>query len=409
MSSSLTEWLLLHYGREEMKKETGLSRMREALGTLIPELSQRKIITIAGTNGKGETTLWLSRELGTRSHCVWISPHIERLTERFRDEKGEISEEDLKKLISDTHLLVTDRGYKLSFYEFLFFAFCRWAHHKNPGYLLLEVGMGGRLDAVNVLDADMLLLPSISRDHQEFLGNRYDLILKEKLALLRPKTTLISFLSLKYLQERSAIIVSAIGAKHVELEELKLAKCWDFSTRNQYLARAAFLTLLGVNRNELSPELKAHPIETRFLEHRGEHFSQEGEWIFYGSHNVDGVRNLIQFLQSGTYNFSRPPFDAVLVSFSRRDSRDIRAMLKMLKDSGLGNILVTTFPHPKAIDKVTMENLARLEGIQFVEDFETYIENSDPGKRRLVTGSYYFIGKLKELLRSRKSSAHFRR
>lgn len=408
MSSSLTEWLLLHYGREEMKKETGLSRIREALGTLVPELSQKKIITIAGTNGKGETTLWLSRELGTKSHCVWISPHIERLSERFRDENGEISEEELTKLIDDTHWWVSDRGYKLSFYEFLFFAFCRWANQKNPEYILLEVGMGGRLDAVNVFDADMLLLPSISRDHQEFLGNRYDLILKEKLALLRPKTILISFLSLKYLQEKTALIVKAVGAKHVELEALKLAECWDFSTRNQYLARAAFLTLSGVTPSDLSPHLRARPIETRFLEHRGESFSFEGEWILYGSHNVDGVRNLIQFLRSGTYNFSRPPFDAVLVSFSRRDSRDIRAMLKMLKGSGLGNILVTTFSHPKAIDKVTMENLARLEGITFVEDFESHVQNSVPGKRRLVTGSYYFIGKLKELLRSRESSVNFR-
>ncbi len=70
MQSSLTEWLLLHYGREEMKKETGLSRIREALSDLLPDLSKKKIITVAGTNGKGETTLWLSRELGSRKHCT---------------------------------------------------------------------------------------------------------------------------------------------------------------------------------------------------------------------------------------------------------------------------------------------------------------------------------------------------
>lgn len=400
LSSSLTEWLLLHYGREEMKKETGLSRIREALGILLPELSKKKIITIAGTNGKGETTLWLSRELGKRPHCVWISPHIERITERFRDENGEIDEKLLRTLVDECHELVQKNNFSLTFYEFLFFVFCHWASKKSPDYILLEVGLGGRLDAVNVFDADLLLLPSISRDHQEFLGNRYDLILNEKLALLRAKTTLLSYLALNYLRERTFTIANSVGAKLIDLEELKLSESWEFSTRNQYLARAAFILLTGGGK-DLKVELCQRPVETRFLEHRGEHFSERGEWIFYGSHNVDGVRNLIQFLQSGTYNFSRPPFDAVLVSFSRRDGRDIRAMLKMLKGSGIGKILATTFPHPKAIAKEAMKNLAELEGITFVEDPGSYIQNAED-KRTLVTGSYYFMGHIKQLLRSRE-------
>jgi len=409
MQSSLTEWLLLHYGREEMKKDTGPVRIREALGDILPAFAQKKIITIAGTNGKGETTLWLSRELGTRSHCAWISPHIERITERFRDENGEIEESVLRSLIDECHALVERKKFSLSYYEFLFFVFCHWARKKSPEYLLLEVGLGGRLDAVNVFDADLLLLPSISRDHQEFLGNRYDLILKEKLALLRPKTVLLSYLHLNYLREKTSEIVKSVGARIIDLEEWKLAERWEFSSRNQFLARTAYLLLSGVPPKDLSRELSRHPVETRFLEHRGEYFTSQGEWIFYGSHNVDGVRNLIQFLQSGTYNFSRPPFDAVLVSFSRRDGRDIRAMLKMLKGSGLGNILVTTFSHPKAIAEETMENLAGLEGIKFVHDIESYIKNSAAAQRTLVTGSYYFMGHIKHLLRSRDSSAHVRR
>jgi dihydrofolate synthase/folylpolyglutamate synthase len=174
MSSSLTDKLFALYGREEMKKETGLSRIRDALGILIPTLSQKTIITVAGTNGKGETTLWLSRELGKKPHCVWISPHVERITERFRSEEGEISESELIKLVDECHELVQENNFKLSYYEFLFLVFCHWAGSRDCDYLLLEVGLGGRLDAVNVFDAKLVLLPSISRDHQEFLGHRYE-------------------------------------------------------------------------------------------------------------------------------------------------------------------------------------------------------------------------------------------
>ncbi len=399
MHSSLTEKLIALYGREEMKKETGPSRIREALGSLIPELSQKKIVTIAGTNGKGETTLWLSRELGRRPHCAWISPHVERITERFRSEEGEISESELTKLVDECHELVQKNNFKLSYYEFLFLVFCQWARSRDCDFLLLEVGLGGRLDAVNVFNADLVLLPSISRDHQEFLGNRFDLILNEKLALLRKDSTLISFLHLKYLRERTEGICRSVGAKKIELEGMGLARSWEFSLRNQLLARAAFLFL--TSESELDQELKSYLSHGDLLENRGEVLTDRGEWIFYGSHNVDGMRNLIQFLNSGNYNFRRPPFDAVLVAFSRRESRDIKAMLQMLKGSGLGKILVTTFAHPKAALPEEIESLAGLEGIKFVHDLEAHIKNTDHRCRTLVTGSYYFLGHVKSVLRGR--------
>ncbi len=401
MNSSLTQWLMTHYGREEVKKDTGLLRIQTALASIHPELASKKIITIAGTNGKGETTLWLSNFLGTRPHCTWISPHVERITERFRSEDGEISLPELEKLIQECHTLVQENNFSLSYYEFLFFVFCHWARQRNPEILLLEVGLGGRLDAVNVFDADLVLLPSISRDHQEFLGKRYDLILKEKLGLLRKGNVLLHFLSLDYLKEKASEMAKSIGAKSLDLDSWKLAGKWEFSVRNQLLARAAFLLLSGTTEEKLPEELKNFRPGAHFLEYRGESISSRGEWIFYGSHNVDGMRNLIQFLQCGNYNFSRPPYDRVLVAFSRRDQDDLRTMMKMLRGSGLGNILVTSFPHPKAMDPGVMENLAGQEGIKFVHDVEACIQNSEDGIRTLVTGSYYFMGHLRQLIRSR--------
>lgn len=390
MQQELLDWLLVHYGQEQMRP--GLDRMRHALRDILPHFKNTKIITIAGTNGKGETTLRLSKLLVDHKHHVWISPHIERITERFRDEKGEIDFAVLKKLINECHEKVLKENLSLSFYEFLFLVFCEWSSLSNPEYLLLEVGLGGRLDAVNVFDADLVLVPSISREHQEILGPRYDLILNEKFGTLRAKTTCLHFLENNYLSERAESFAKSIGAKAVALKNIAPVPVYEFSLRNQLLASAAYCHLM--NKSFLPSEWSG-PVT--FLEHRGEVRSGKHEWIFFGSHNVDGLRKLIQFLHSGTYNFSKPPYDSVIVAFSRRSLQDLRLMIRMLKQAKIGKIVVTVFDHPKAATSETMEVLSREEGFQFVHDIDSFVQENKAGQRMLVTGSYYFIGHFKSL------------
>jgi dihydrofolate synthase/folylpolyglutamate synthase len=390
MTSQLSDWLLQHYGQEQMRP--GLDRIRNALLHLLPTLNQKKIVIIAGTNGKGETSLRLSGFLQDQKHVTWTSPHITRLTERFRSEEGEIAENELEILINKCHGEVSASGISLSYYEFLFLVFCTWAAERNPDYLLLEVGLGGRLDAVNVLDADLVLVPSISRDHQEFLGSRFDQILSEKLGTLRAKTTLIHFLEGQYLKERAFLQAQAVGATVIALAESVRVSPSEFSQRNYLLATAAFCYLRNL---PWRPEEWQTPVQP--LENRGEILRGQHQWYLSGSHNVDGMRKLIQFLQSGNYNFERPPFDAVIVAFSKRSFHDIKVMIKMLTKAQLGRVLVTTFDHPKAASAVEMEDLAREEGSTFVQDIVSYVQGQNKNQRFLVTGSYYFLGHFKTL------------
>lgn len=393
MQDDLLNWLLAHYGQELMKP--GLDRIRAALKDLFPKFKNTKIVTIAGTNGKGETTLRLSNHLKGKNHFVWTSPHIERITERFRNQHGEIDFDHLKNLIHECHEKVVANKFELSFYEFLFFVFCTWASESEPEILLLEVGLGGRLDAVNVFDADLVLLPSISRDHQEILGRRYDQILNEKLGVLRPGSTLIHFLHNDYLIERAESFTQSIGANVKTLKRIVKLPDFEFSLRNEALATAAFCFLEEV---PFSPEKLVKNVT--FLEHRGEVLRGECEWIFFGSHNVDGMRKLIQFLLSGTYNFSRPPYDEIIVAFSKRNLHDISAMMRMLKSASLGKITVTVFDHPKAALAADMERLSLEEGLEFVHDIEDHVQGRNKNQRTLVTGSYYFLGYFKSLVRS---------
>jgi dihydrofolate synthase / folylpolyglutamate synthase len=392
MQNELLHWLLIHYGHENMRP--GLDRIREGIIELIPKFKNTKIITVAGTNGKGETTLRLSELLKDHRHFVWTSPHIERLTERFRSETGEIDISELKSIIDECHIKVQEKKLDLSFYEFLFLVFCTWAARSSPKFLLLEVGLGGRLDAVNVFDADVVLIPSISRDHQEILGRRYDQILLEKLGTLRKNSLCIHFLHGHYLTEITERVAKSIGAKVIALKNLSDLPEYEFSLRNRTLAYAAYCHLTNKN---FEPSIL--PLSVNSLEHRGESVFLEKKWLFFGSHNVDGMRKLIQFLHSGTYNFSRPPYDLVIVAFSKRNSGDLRLMMRMLKNSGLGKILITTFDHPKAEKAQIVEGLSQEEGLEFVQNIDVHVQGKNKNQRVLVTGSYYFMGHIKSLVR----------
>ena len=387
MILDLSTWLLHHYGQEQMRP--GLERISHALKEILPSFSQTRIVIIAGTNGKGETTLRLSENLKDTPHFTWTSPHIQRITERMRNERGEIPLEKLHALVEDCHKQVQNAGWELSYYEFLFFVFCKWARENPPEYLLLEVGLGGRLDAVNVFNADLVLLPSISRDHQEILGKRLETILSEKLGTLRTKSTLIHYLQSEYLCQKAQVYASGIGAKVIPLKnEMDLPE-YEFVLRNCALADAAFGFLTG-KKSSLPPV-------RGFLEHRGESLSGKNSFIFFGSHNVDGLRKLIQFLHCGTYNFSRPPYDGIIVAFSKRSREDLRIMLRMLMKAKLGKVLVTAFDHPKAAPVDVVEVLSREEGSEFVQDIDAYINGQRGGQRLLVTGSYYFLGHFKSM------------
>ncbi len=387
---SLLSMILANYGQEIMRP--GPERIERALKDILPHFSKSKVVIIAGTNGKGETTLRLSKLLKAHTHYVWTSPHIERITERFRDEKGEISLSELKALVEFCHQKAQAEKYELSFYEFLFFVFCTWASKNPPEYLLLEVGLGGRLDAVNVFSADLVLLPSVSRDHQEILGRRFDQILHEKLGTLRGRTTLIHFLHSQYLAELATREASRVGAEVIGLKNIISVPEYDFSVRNEALAGAAYCHLL---HQDFIPQNWVNPVS--LLEFRGEVIKKKHEWIFFGSHNVDGVRKLIQFLHSGTYTFSRPPYDLIVMAFSKRNLQDVRVMLKMAKQARIGKIVLTVFDHPKAMPQDVMESISLEEGLEFVQNIESYINEQNENLRILVAGSYYFIGHVRSL------------
>ena len=158
-------------------------RLLEKLGH--PERKLPPVIHVAGTNGKGSTVAYLRHIMeaaGLKVHA-YTSPHLVKFHERIRVAGELISEADLTALLEECE--VVNGGEPITFFEITtaaaFLAFSR----TDADYLILEVGLGGRLDATNVVDPKLSVITTIDYDHQQFLGDTLSLIAGEKAGILK--------------------------------------------------------------------------------------------------------------------------------------------------------------------------------------------------------------------------------
>lgn len=165
-----------------------LTAYLDALGA--PDRSESLVIHVAGTNGKGSTCCYLShclREAGW-STAVFLSPHLVTMRERMRYNGEMISEEDFVRIHERVMALPKETGLTPpTFFEHLFLMMEIWAAEKHPDALILETGLGGRLDATNsVRKKDLCVLTRIGMDHMQILGDTIEKIAGEKAGILRP-------------------------------------------------------------------------------------------------------------------------------------------------------------------------------------------------------------------------------
>jgi len=173
--------------------DLSLSRLKKLLDSLgNPEENLPPIIHVAGTNGKGSTVATLAaiyKSAGYRVH-IYTSPHLVRFTERIVVSGNEVSKNYLEELLIECE--DANNGESITFFE-ITTAAAMLAFSRNPAdLLLLEVGLGGRFDATNVIETPTLsVITPVSMDHQDFLGNTIDEIAFEKAGILKPSVPAI--------------------------------------------------------------------------------------------------------------------------------------------------------------------------------------------------------------------------
>lgn len=186
--TTLPEWLVYCEHLHPKNIDMGLERVR-----VVAQRMQLKfdcpVITVAGTNGKGSTCAMLESILGQAGYKtgVFTSPHLVRFEERLRLSGEPVDAARLVAAFADVESARSQNGpdISLTYFEFTTLAILQVMRHSALDVVILEVGLGGRLDAVNIIDADCAIITSIDLDHMELLGHTREAIGYEKAGIMR--------------------------------------------------------------------------------------------------------------------------------------------------------------------------------------------------------------------------------
>jgi len=191
---SLEQWLVHHAQVHPHTIDLGLERLKCVLERLEWRQPSVPVITIAGTNGKGSVTAYCAAMLAAAGYRVgtFTSPHLRDYRERIRVHDRLVTEDELvwaferiEEACTATPGVATPGAVSLTFFEYNALAAFLIFEAARVDAWVLEVGMGGRLDAVNAVDATVAVVVSIGLDHEEFLGTTLEAIAREKAGIFR--------------------------------------------------------------------------------------------------------------------------------------------------------------------------------------------------------------------------------
>jgi dihydrofolate synthase/folylpolyglutamate synthase len=227
---TLAEWLTLQESVHPQSIDMGLERVTRVARRLGVGEAACPVITVAGTNGKGSIAAHLEAQLAARGARVGLftSPHLVRYNERIRVEGSEVDDATLVGAFECIEAARADTT--LTFFEYNTLAALLVFAARGVDVAVLEVGLGGRLDAANLLDADAAVLASVGFDHRDWLGDTLELIGAEKAGVFRPGRPAV--LGTPQMPASVYAAISALGARAVvagrDFSWSVAADTWDY-------------------------------------------------------------------------------------------------------------------------------------------------------------------------------------
>ena len=279
-----------------------------------------KIIHIAGTNGKGSTATFLENILLEAGYNVgkFTSPHILRYNERILYNRQMIDDEEivenyffLKQMIENCKRENENlNDIYLNFFEITTFIALMFFAKKNPDFLVIETGLGGRLDATNIINSDIALITNITFDHTAILGNSLKEIAYEKAGIIKNRELCIYADSLPELEEEinkktenSINIIKKYNDMEIELDKTNYKTLIKFQNNEfilplfgKFQAYNFLLAYETAKFYNIDNETIQNGVHKVYWPARFEFFSVEPPVILDAAHNDDSIRKLIENL-----------------------------------------------------------------------------------------------------------------
>ncbi|ASP48618.1 bifunctional tetrahydrofolate synthase/dihydrofolate synthase [Cognaticolwellia beringensis] len=412
--SNLTEWLSYLENLHSVEIDLGLKRIAAVAKNLSIAFPKSTVITVAGTNGKGTTCAFLENAFLARNlTCsVYSSPHIERFNERLRLNKSEVSD---NALVSAFETIEAARGdISLTYYEYTTLAALLILTAEQPDVIILEVGLGGRLDATNIIDADVAVITTIDLDHQSFLGNTREAIGFEKAGIMRANQVVVvgdtnppsslarhatDIGAKPYFREQSFTIEQANNNTwHWRSSEYTFSALNGCQVPQDNVATAIMVLHLLADKLTLSlnSEFLNQIIAETKVAGRMEKFTLDCDVILDVGHNPQAARYLASQLQQLNY----PKVHAVLGMLADKDaSNTITPLLPAVSHWYVGTLNAPRGREAKNIVESTQIDAAKVNCFDNVSQaFKMAKQNAKATDLILVFGSFYTVAEIRRLL-----------
>ncbi|MCQ8117793.1 bifunctional tetrahydrofolate synthase/dihydrofolate synthase [Methylomonas rosea] len=408
---SLQAWLDWQEKLHPRPIDLGLGRVAGVYRQLNPEQKKPLTITVAGTNGKGSCVAFLEaiyRAAGYRIGA-YTSPHILRYNERIRIDGEPVADA----LICEAFSRIEDaRGEtSLSYFEFGTLAALSIFADADLDIQLLEVGLGGRLDAVNIVDPDAAIVTTIALDHVDWLGHTEEAIGREKAGIFRPGVAAIigdqhGPRSVLDVAEQVGAIALQMGSAFTYQKRLD---DWEwrsadtqisglpppaFKGEHQYrnasaviMAIKALQSLLAVGDDAIRQGLQSAQLSGRFQLIAG-----SPRILLDVGHNPQAVQTLIDYLHE---YFPEVRIHAV---FAMMRDKDIAGVLNMMRDK-VTTWYLAPLVNPRAASADMLETIFQQQGLDnvrsgfadFTEAFHAARQTARQDELLLIFGSFFLV------------------
>jgi dihydrofolate synthase/folylpolyglutamate synthase len=410
------------------KIKLGLEAMRSALNGLGSPEQQCPVAHVAGTNGKGSVCSMLQTTLTAAGYRtgLYTSPHLSSVRERFRIDDSYISKEDFTRLMGKIRTSLA--GDMITYFECTTALAFSWFAENNCDLVILETGMGGRLDATNVVTPLLSVITTISLDHEQYLGNTLEAVAYEKAGIIKPDIPVISGV----IEDPAATVIEKIANERnaplqirnkdfrmepgkderwiwqstdgsARIEDLQCGKNGAWQVNNSGCAVAAAISLRESGykipdqaiRTGISETIWPGRMESLKV---GRNAQGSLRFLLDGAHNPAGVSFLIDALQTQFH------YDRLLVIWASMGDKDYSDMLREMEQQA--DVLLLTRPQSEraAFPADLAAALAQPAG-EKVQLFDTVSEAIDSVFSQatgedlvVVAGSLYLVGEFRHLL-----------
>ena len=385
----------------------------------------KKIIHIAGTNGKGSTATFLENIFFAAGYSVakFTSPHILRFNERILVNKEMISDEDVVKYCEAVMNILEKNRLQINFFEITTFIALLYFKEKNPDFIFLETGLGGRYDATNIVKSTIAAITNISFDHVALLGNSLYEIADRKAGIIKDGELCIYAQNLGELEEavkretdNSVNVLEKYKNLQVELDNRNYKTVVKI-TENKNLEKTFVLPLFGkfqANNFLIAYEIaKIYEIGDKAIQNgvsqislagRFEIFSQDPTTILDVAHNEDSVKVLTENLNELFKD------DEVIFILSILGTKNIATIFEKILGKNY-KIFITSLKEvtyglsADEIKKNLEDSNISTKNIIFEDDIleayskvkEMVLKKDNSYKAIVVCGSFYEIAKFKNL------------